>query len=81
VHDHFEPIYDSLLMQNDQYFVLRDFAAYVEAQDRVEKAYQQRDKWLEMSVINIAHSGHFSSDRTIREYANHIWNIQPISWG
>jgi glycogen phosphorylase len=80
VHDHFEPIYDSLLMQNDQYFVLRDFASYVEAQERVEKAYQQRDKWLEMSVINIAHSGHFSSDRTIREYANHIWNIQPISW-
>jgi starch phosphorylase len=79
-HDHFEPIYDSLLMQNDQYFVLRDFAAYVETQERVEKVYQQRDKWLEMSAINIAHSGHFSSDRTIREYANHIWNIQPISW-
>jgi starch phosphorylase len=78
-HDHFEPIYDSLLMQNDEYFVLRDFASYVEAQERVADAYQQREKWLEMSTINIAHSGYFSSDRTIQEYATDIWNIQPLN--
>lgn len=77
-HDHFEPIYDSLLMQNDEYFVLRDFASYVEAQERVGKEYQQREKWLRMSAVNIAHSGYFSSDRTIQEYANGIWKIQPI---
>lgn len=77
-HDHFEPIYDSLLMQNDEYFVLRDFAAYAEAQERVEAAYKNCDHWLQMSVINIAHSGYFSSDRTIQEYANDTWKIKPL---
>ncbi|ANB62080.1 glycogen/starch/alpha-glucan phosphorylase [Anoxybacteroides amylolyticum] len=77
-HDHFEPIYDSLLMQNDEYFVLRDFAAYAEAQERVEAAYRNRDRWLQMSAINIAHSGYFSSDRTIQEYASDIWKIKPM---
>jgi glycogen phosphorylase len=77
-HDHFEPIYDSLLAQNDEYFVLRDFAAYVEAQEKVEQVYQERERWLKMSVINIAHSGYFASDRTIREYANEIWDIYPV---
>ncbi|EZP76582.1 glycogen phosphorylase [Parageobacillus genomosp. 1] len=77
-HDHFEPIYDSLLAQNDEYFVLRDFAAYVEAQEKVEQVYQERERWLKMSVTNIAHSGYFASDRTIREYANEIWDIHPV---
>jgi glycogen phosphorylase len=77
-HDHFEPIYDSLLAQNDEYFVLRDFAAYVEAQEKVEQVYQERERWLKMSAINIAHSGYFASDRTIREYANEIWDIYPV---
>jgi glycogen phosphorylase len=77
-HDHFEPIYDSLLAQNDEYFVLRDFAAYVEAQEKVEQVYQQRERWLKMSAINIAHSGYFASDRTVWEYANEIWGIHPI---
>ncbi|MBE4908414.1 glycogen/starch/alpha-glucan phosphorylase [Bacillus luteolus] len=71
----FEAIYDSLLTQNDQYFVLRDFASYVAAQEQVNDAYQDRSKWLEKSLLNIAHSGYFSSDRTIREYAKHIWKI------
>ncbi|NUK30523.1 glycogen/starch/alpha-glucan phosphorylase [Parageobacillus sp. VR-IP] len=77
-HDHFEPIYDSLLAQNDEYFVLRDFAAYVEAQEKVEQVYQERERWLKMSVTNIAHSGYFASDRTVQEYANEIWDIHPV---
>ncbi|GAJ39110.1 glycogen/starch/alpha-glucan phosphorylase [Saccharococcus caldoxylosilyticus] len=77
-HDHFEPIYDSLLAQNDEYFVLRDFAAYVEAQEKVEQVYQERERWLKMSAINIAHSGYFASDRTVQEYANEIWDIHPV---
>ena len=76
--DHFDSIYDSLLMENDQYFVLRDFASYIEAQEKVNAAYQNQDKWLEKSIINIAHSGTFSSDRTISEYAKHIWSIKPV---
>jgi glycogen phosphorylase len=78
VHDHFEPIYDSLLTQNDEYFVLRDFAPYAETQEKVEAAYTQRERWLKMSAINIAHSGYFSSDRTVQEYANEIWDIHPV---
>ncbi|MED4453109.1 glycogen/starch/alpha-glucan phosphorylase [Metabacillus fastidiosus] len=74
----FDPIYDSLLGEGDQYFVLRDFSSYVEAQERVDKAYYDREKWREKALINIAHSGYFSSDRTIKEYADDIWGIEPV---
>jgi len=70
-------IYDSLLAQNDEYFVLRDFSAYCDAQARVDGAYRNRAKWLEMSIVNIARSGIFSSDRTITEYADGIWKLRP----
>ncbi|PLR68466.1 glycogen/starch/alpha-glucan phosphorylase [Bacillus sp. UMB0893] len=75
----FEAIKDSLLYENDQYFVLRDFASYIDAQEQLEIGYKNQDKWLEKALLNIAHSGYFSSDRTIREYAESIWDIQPIS--
>ncbi|HVH97050.1 MAG TPA: glycogen/starch/alpha-glucan phosphorylase, partial [Bacillus sp. (in: firmicutes)] len=65
--DEFEAIYDSLLMQNDQYFVLRDFDSYVNIQKEVGRIYEKRDQWLKMSLTNIAQSGYFSSDRTIKE--------------
>lgn len=74
----YEAIADSLLVQNDQYFVLRDFASYIDVQERVGSAYQENDRWLEKSLINIAHSGYFSSDRTIKQYADEIWKIEPI---
>ena len=76
--DEFEAIYDSLLMQNDQYFVLRDFDSYVNIQKRVGTAYEDRDQWLKMSLMNIAQSGYFSSDRTVKEYANEIWKIGRV---
>ena len=74
----FEAIADSLLVQNDQYFVLRDFASYIDIQEKVGTAYQDRGKWLEQALINVAHSGFFSSDRTIQNYADGIWNIESI---
>lgn len=74
----FGPIFDSLLAHNDEYFVLRDFSSYAEAHERVEAAYIEKDSWLEKSIINIANSGIFSSDRTIKEYADDIWQIHPI---
>jgi starch phosphorylase len=77
VDDHFEPIHDSLLMQNDEYFVLKDFASYIDAQERVDNAYRNRNRWLTMSAKNIAHSGFFSSDRTIKQYADEIWGLEP----
>ncbi|HWO98692.1 MAG TPA: glycogen/starch/alpha-glucan phosphorylase [Bacillus sp. (in: firmicutes)] len=79
--DLFESIYDSLLMQNDQYYVLRDFGSYVSAQENVNMAYQSQGSWLEKSIINIAQSGYFSSDRTIREYADEIWGIRSLEQG
>jgi starch phosphorylase len=74
----FGAIADSLLVQNDQYFVLRDFASYIDVQEKVGTAYQHTDNWLEQALINISHSGYFSSDRTIREYAENIWKIEPV---
>lgn len=78
VDDEFEPIYDSLLIQNDQYFVLRDFDSYVSIHKEVERKFKNRDQWIKMSLQNIAASGYFSSDRTIKEYADDIWNIKPV---
>ncbi|PLS14964.1 glycogen phosphorylase [Bacillus sp. M6-12] len=74
----FEAINDSLLVENDQYFVLRDFASYAEAHEKVAEAFVDRDRWMKMSIVNIAQSGYFSSDRTIQEYAEEIWNIQKV---
>ncbi len=78
VDDEFEPIHDSLLIQNDQYFVLRDFDSYVSVHKEVEQKFKDRDQWIKMSLQNIAGSGYFSSDRTIKEYADDIWKIKPV---
>ena len=66
-------IYDSLITYNDEYFVLRDIENYIEAQEKINKLYKNKDKWNQMTLINIANSGIFSSDRTIEEYAQDIW--------
>ncbi|MFQ9310113.1 MAG: glycogen/starch/alpha-glucan phosphorylase [Paraclostridium sordellii] len=66
-------IYNSLITYNDEFFVLRDFENYVEAQKKINDLYIDKNHWNKMSLINIANSGVFSSDRTIKEYANEIW--------
>ncbi len=71
----FRGIYDHLLRDNDEYFVLQDFASYARAQHQVDKRYRDRSAWTGMCIQNIAHSGYFSSDRAIREYAAEIWKI------
>ena len=78
--DIFRDIYYSLLGndRSDEYFVLKDFASYVEAQERLEKMYKDKEAWAKMAVINTAKSGKFSSDRTIKEYAEEIWNLKPL---
>jgi starch phosphorylase len=78
VHNEFEPIFDSLLGENDQYFVLKDFGAYTDVQKKISETYRDQLKWQKMSLINIAHSGYFSSDRTVKEYADEIWKIKPL---
>lgn len=74
--DEFEAIFDSLIAHNDQYFVLRDFSSYVDIQTQVGNAYMNKMDWNKKCLVNIAKSGHFSSDRTIQEYANEIWKIR-----
>jgi starch phosphorylase len=78
VYNEFEPIFDSLLEENDQYFVLKDFASYADIQLRVGDTYKDSLQWQKMSLTNIANAGHFSSDRTIKEYAEDIWKIKPL---
>ena len=76
----FRGVFNSLLGsdRSDEYFVLKDFASYAEAQERLERIYKNKDEWSRMAVINTAKSGKFSSDRTIREYAKEIWNLKPM---
>lgn len=69
-------IFDSLTTYNDEYFVLRDFNDYVRAQKRLENLYRDKNAWTKAALMNIANSGKFSSDRTILEYADDIWNIK-----
>ncbi len=75
--DEFSIIYDSLLKHNDEYLVLKDFDDYVRAQGQVDDLYRNKEKWIEMSIVNIGSSGIFSSDRTIYEYATGIWDANP----
>lgn len=76
--DEFRVIYNDLLDNNDQFFVLKDFRAYCDAQERAINLYKNPIKWGKMSTMNIASSGIFSSDRTIRQYAEDIWKINTI---
>lgn len=78
VNNEFEPIFDSLLEENDQYFVLKDFASYANVQEQIGQQFADKSGWQKMSLANIAHAGHFSSDRTIREYADEIWGIKSL---
>ena len=73
----FRPIVDSLL-HHDPYMLLADYQAYVDCQDLVGKTYQNREQWTKMSILNAARMGKFSSDRTIREYCQEIWDVQPV---
>ena len=72
-HRLFNNVYGDLLYRNDEYFILKDFAHYVETWKRMTSDYRNTLKWNRMSLVNIAKAGTFSSDRTIREYADEIW--------
>ncbi len=75
----FKPIVDSLLYHGDTYMLLADYASYVACQEKVSDAYKNKSRWLEMSILNTARMGKFSSDRTINEYASDIWDVKPVS--
>ncbi|QSZ27711.1 glycogen/starch/alpha-glucan phosphorylase [Aceticella autotrophica] len=71
----FIDIHEHLLKYNDEFFVLKDFDEYVKAQEKISRLYQDKIKWNEMSINNIANSGRFSSDNSIKKYAENIWNV------
>jgi starch phosphorylase len=74
----FAPLHHSLLDGGDPYLVLADYRSYAECQARVDAAYRDQSKWAEMAILNTARIGKFSSDRTIREYAEQIWNLPAV---
>ena len=73
----FVPLRQTLLDGGDHYMHLADLGAYLEADGRLVATYRQPDEWLRKSILNVAGSGRFSSDRTIAEYASGIWNAEP----
>ena len=66
------------LLQHDDYLLLADYQAYIDAQDRVAAAYRDQKRWTEMSILNVARMGKFSSDRSIRDYCRDIWRTGPV---
>ena len=73
----FAVIRDNLLY-HDAYFVLKDFDSYIKAQEKINELYKDQKKWTEMAIINVAKSGFFTTDRTMRQYNDEIWHTKPI---
>ncbi|MEY8284939.1 glycogen/starch/alpha-glucan phosphorylase [Lachnospiraceae bacterium 50-23] len=81
--ERYRDLYNSLLKKSgfdraDMYFILKDFRAYAEAQEKVEAAYRDKDRWAKMALLNTACCGKFSSDRTIEEYVEDIWGLDRL---
>ncbi|MCV9879384.1 glycogen phosphorylase [Brenneria izbisi] len=74
----YSDLFDSLVNFGDYYQLLADYRSYVDTQDRVDELYRNEEEWARCTAYNIANMGYFSSDRTIAEYAQEIWNIKPI---
>jgi len=74
----FKPLYDELT-RRDEYFLMADFDAYFAAHEQAMQAYQDKKRWTRMSILNVARCGKFSSDRTIRQYTEDIWGVEPVA--
>jgi len=75
----FRPIFESLTHGRDRYMLLADYEAYVACQDCVAELYRDRDAWARKAILNMAGMGKFSSDRTIQQYAEQIWGVEPVA--
>ena len=69
----------SLLDGGDPYLCLADFASYAQAHERLDKAYRDKENWAKMAIINTANMGKFTSDRSIRDYVENIWHLEPCT--
>ncbi|HBZ56800.1 MAG TPA: glycogen phosphorylase, partial [Syntrophobacteraceae bacterium] len=74
----FTPIVDALLREGDYFMVLADYRSYVDTQDRVDALFDNPEEWTRKTILNTANMGKFSSDRAVMEYADEIWNVQPL---
>jgi len=74
----FDDVINSIKSPDDLWMTIADFRSFVDAQKRVEAAYQDKDLWTRMSIINTANSGKFSTDRTIKNYSDEIWHLEPV---
>lgn len=73
----FKPLVDALLKEDD-FMLLADYQSYIDCQEKVSEAYEERDRWTRMSILNVSRMGNFSSDRAIREYCKDIWKVKPV---
>lgn len=73
-----QALVNNFLSDNEQFFVLADFEAYLKAQEKIEQTWSQKRVWQQMSLVNIAHSERFDSDKTIERYAQGIWHLKKL---
>lgn len=76
--DQFQLIFDEIMRNNDTFFILKDLPAYIEAMEKVDELYKDEKNWAKMCIVNVAQSGYFTSDRTIRDYVKDIWHLQKV---
>ena len=76
--DRFRMIFDEIMYRGDEYFILKDFDSYLKASKKIEELYLDRSRWAKMCLVNVSKAGYFSSDRTIKQYNDEIWHLEPI---
>ncbi|MEO8418852.1 MAG: glycogen/starch/alpha-glucan phosphorylase [Methylophilaceae bacterium] len=76
--DRYQAIFDTLLHNGDHYLLLADYESYVAKQDAIDVVYKDEEEWTRRAILNVARVGKFSSDRTIRQYAENIWKVRPL---
>ena len=82
--ERFRELYNALLVDGgynrpDPYFILKDFRSYAEAHKKIDQAYRNSSWWAKAAILNVGHSGKFTSDRTIEEYVRDIWHLKKIT--
>jgi len=77
--DRYRAVVDSLLLYGDHYLLLADYASYLDAHDRVDALRRDPLQWTRTAIANVAAMGPFSSDRTVRQYADDIWSVRPVA--